>query len=800
MSCIIHIGFYTFIFSIAETFTRKAFGSHPQLWKIWNIHAASSWQIWGRTIAGYLIVPIDLIVALSIYIIAQKYFGWWVPAGVLTDPNILAEYAPWLSAFTTSFAAGFLEECLFRAVPLASAAIWGERFGKKKLFISMAFIIQIIIFGAAHANYATQPAYARIIELIIPSSIFGGLYLVFGLLPAILSHVTFDVFWFALPLFISHAPYAWINQILVLTLTLIPLFIIVYARLRTGSWYTLTGNFYNKSWKPSVGKSHTVIEDIQIILHKKISWFLLALTILSVLVTGIYIVQQKNNVPALCISRTEALSKAKEILEQRNIHLDCEWQALSLVKNDLQNFPDEHQYIWEQANDLYIPFLNSYLKPVYWEIRFVRFTGTQAQRAEEYQIALTDSGTPIRFKHIIPEDFTGKTISKEQARDIAEKSIQKEYNLSLSSLREISAQEKKHPARKDWLFTFVDTSYQKLTHDEPQISVLISGDTVSDITRFISIPEEWERLQNDKKTVTHIIKNIAFLLALIIFMTCLSFMIFYYAHFLSFSKFGIFFILFIMLNIFTLLNKWPAIKGSFNTAAPFNHQLFIAIGIPLVMSIIYAGIYSFVIQIILTSSRPHTSAKTMHVWLIGICCGVIVATFSGVSNFLQSTIKPFWADYSSLGSYLPIEIAINTFFSWLMLSCAFTVLIFCIEYVRKFKYNRFLLGGLFVVAFTALFSYISLTSRNIAWSLLQQIVLGILFWVLYEWYLHFDYALLGTFFAAYYSVFLIQQAWLNAYPLAPLSACGGAIIILIISWYWFKTINAKHAGMNNNLL
>jgi hypothetical protein len=105
-----------------------------------------------------------------------------------------------LTSIAISLQAGFWEECLFRAVPIAGAALLGRRFGKPWLWITAAMVVQAVIFGGGHANYPAQPAYARLVELIIPALGFGGLYLLFGLVPAIVLHFAFDVVWIALPL------------------------------------------------------------------------------------------------------------------------------------------------------------------------------------------------------------------------------------------------------------------------------------------------------------------------------------------------------------------------------------------------------------------------------------------------------------------------------------------------------------------------------------------------------------------------------------------------------------------------
>src|SRR5439155_15433387 len=118
-------------------------------------------------------------------------------------------------------------------------------------WIAAAFVLQALIFGAAHANYPAQPFYARLGELIIPSFTFGGIYLAFGLLPAIISHFIYDVIWFALPIFVSTAPGIMISKIAVLFFASMPLLIIFYARIRSKQCTMLSAHYLISSWKPS---------------------------------------------------------------------------------------------------------------------------------------------------------------------------------------------------------------------------------------------------------------------------------------------------------------------------------------------------------------------------------------------------------------------------------------------------------------------------------------------------------------------------------------------------------------------
>src|ERR1700694_2685132 len=103
----------------------------------------------------------------------NRYLGWWQPSEALTDPNVLGSALPALAPIGMALQAGFMEECLVRAVPLSSVALIGRRFGHRSLLIALALVLQAIVFGAAHANYPGFPAYSRLVELVISAFLLG---------------------------------------------------------------------------------------------------------------------------------------------------------------------------------------------------------------------------------------------------------------------------------------------------------------------------------------------------------------------------------------------------------------------------------------------------------------------------------------------------------------------------------------------------------------------------------------------------------------------------------------------------
>ncbi len=215
-------------FMAAEGLGRTAFPEHIQWWKIWSKKAGGSYTVIGQTVAGYLFAIIILAFDVFFYLTTTTHFGWWSPAGTLSDPNILATYFPWLDSIATSLQAGFWEESLFRAVPLAGIVLLTKGKKSRNFWIVLVLILQTLVFGAGHANYAQQPSYARVLEMVVPFTIMGIIYIYFGILPGVIAHYSVDVFWISLPLWVSSTPGIWVDRLLVLLFLFLPLFIVFY--------------------------------------------------------------------------------------------------------------------------------------------------------------------------------------------------------------------------------------------------------------------------------------------------------------------------------------------------------------------------------------------------------------------------------------------------------------------------------------------------------------------------------------------------------------------------------------------
>lgn len=779
------ITLFSCIFAAAESLTRKAFGHHPQFWRIWSRDAASSYEILGRTIAGYLLVGFHLAFVVFLYIFSLRYLGWWVPSDQLINPNILATYFPWLSSITFSLQAGFVEECTFRALPLAAAALLGNRYGKRSVWIGITFVLQALVFGAAHATYPTIPAYARLIELIGPSSLFGAVYLIYGLLPAIFSHIFFDLIWLSLPLFVSDAPYALIHQLFIIIAALIPVLIIIYALWYKQSLHSLASSFYNRNWLPAPENSTGEQLDESPILTGQITkrkqQVLIIGGILGALLFIFSMRSKKEDIAGLTISRTEALDKARSTLTAKGISLEG-WEVLAAAQTDLTNANiSQQKFVWQLGGkEIYHRLIGSYLLPPHWLIRFVKFNGTISERTEEYRVILTDNGTIQRITHKLPETAAGKALSEQEARILAHQELQKTYIHDLSHTQEISAHSKQLPARRDWHFTFADKQAFEHADGQARIALTIAGDEVVDNYRFIHLPEGWERTEHNAQETRSIVSMISALSAFIgiIFLVgIVRYRSFSYRYF-----FGSILILLLLLagNSANLLLQAIA---SFNTAEPFIMQLFIICAIGLVSLLCVSIFIGFITALGISSIRTYKtlSYKGMTFRLIQFsvvpCCAGLWALY----YYFAPQTMPAWGTYQYLSYSVPsIGIVIDLSLCYFLITgCTLFFLTSLATLQRRYRLRWF---SLFLVCFLTGFIAVGLFSSQTLLSLLliQSLVAGILIYII-KWSLpQHEVTIVPSIIGGLLFVFAITQEALNVGPIPGMLA--GLFIIGSLSY------------------
>ncbi len=785
------------IFICAEGLTRKAFGNQIQLWHLFRPSIASSYSILGYTVAGYLLVPIAIAYGVLFYLVTTHLFNWWIPSSALFNPNILATYFPWFQSITVSLQAGFVEECLFRAIPLACAALLGNRFGRRNWWIAGAFILQAIVFGAAHASYPTQPAYARLVELIGISALFGGIYLRFGLLMSIIVHFLYDVFWFALPIFVSTAPYALANKFVVALVAAVPLFIVLIARLRKGAWLTIPESFYNKAWhasetkkvEPQAPPSQTTRSAVPI----KQSYLFLIAGIVGIVAWSVFTPFGANS-PSFSTTRSDILSKSTLTLEEKQVN-DRTWYPLVYPLNQLEMLPNvfmQHRFIWQEGDkELYRSLLGKYLTTQQWVARFVIWDGTITERSEEHHFYFLSDGNLYRYAHKLPESAPGKSLSKEDAQQKALEVIEKQFNHTPEQLNEVSSVANKQPERLDWTITYASKTDYPLEKGEARIVVTIAGDEIVDTYQYIHVPEQWERTYTNKQLVSNNIIVFCVLIQFILLLLCALFAFTRWRIQINYVLFNVFIILSAIL-LFELINSWPLLLAQFNTSQPFTEQLFRAFGIQSIMVILRAAALTAMIVIATQIKTIYHGLSPSRSLTIGLSFGAIVAGSLALLKWFLPTLSPLWAYYLPLGSIIPFTNGISDqFLAYLSVTINLLLLLALFDTITNYWQQRKIVG---IILF-ALAGFIGaglMNAYNIPLFIATGITLAILFVIGYFVAARFDRSIIPIATGMYIILQLAQQALFNAYPYALFTNIAAIVIIAGVSWYWYKKLRDEN--------
>ena len=486
-------------FVIAESLTRRAFPEHIQLWKTWTMNVANSKRVLNDTIFAYLIVPIKLAIVGGFYLLMEKYFGFWSPASSMVDPNYLASIFPWYTGLAISLQAGFWEEMLFRALPIAAGVLIGQRYNMRFTGLVIAMIIQALIFGAGHANYPAQPSYARVIELFLPSIIvYGMIYLKLGVVFGAITHYLYDVVLFSLPIWYSSG--YMVDKFMTVLGGAIPLLVILYFRMKANRWSELDDNSLNKGFKPTPPaisdnkKTTTVIADNGSPLNKKI--LLGSILLVVIAMTTFKFNDSDVAIDSPTINREQAIHIAEDFLANQNITLPEGYQGYAMVT---ETYPAS-DFVWEElGSDTFKDLLGSYVLAPRWKVRFAKFDGEVEERAREVVVSVDFDGNPIRFYNKFPENEAGLSLSQADAKVIADKALSDHFNLSASDLSLVSAIESQKPERLDWTFTYAedkDVSYEGTQFEN---IITVAGDQLAGFSQSVNVPEEWGRMKRDRE-------------------------------------------------------------------------------------------------------------------------------------------------------------------------------------------------------------------------------------------------------------------------------------------------------------
>ncbi len=683
-------------FIAAEVITREAFSNKLQFLKVWSRKVAASSRIFKYTLLGMFLVALFVSYEIFFQMITDSLQGWWSPSRSLIDPNILSSYFPWLNPIARSLQAGFWEECLFRAIPIGGAYLLGRKFGKKKLWVFSALILQALIFGAAHANYAQQPAFARVFELFIPSIIFGLLYINFGLLPGIIMHFAYDAVLMSTPIFVSSGEGILLSKIIAVILIASPLLVVLYRRLKNRGWYSIKDKDLNKSWEPKIEARESAKTITKKMLPKNALKRFFILGVIGLLAWTFFGNFDKD-VPKLDVTRSRAIKTAQKTLEKNNIHLNDKWKIFTSIPAENNN---NDKFIWEKGNKrVYDKLMGEYLAQPRWQVRFAKFVGDVKERKEEYRVIISEDGKATKIQHIIPEHWKGAELTEKEARRIAENHIKEKLNIPLEMLESVKSSPQKRPNRRDWTFVYKNTNIYPLKTGEARVSVNIAGKKVNNTQKYVHIPEDWSREHRNIQNTKSLFGRVSNIILIIFFMIAIGLGIIKWKHD-KFNK-SLFIkssIVIFILNIGSLILGLPQTMVHFQTSQPFTAQMFVfnamnVIGLALVS--IGAG---FVLGYILNWTSIEKKLSFIKTSMLGLSVSAFTfGSYTIIKNFIPKSL-PAWPNLNILNTYSPLlENIISSVLGFILGSIILYLIVLTAEKLTNNWNTRKIIGVIYFI-------------------------------------------------------------------------------------------------------
>ncbi|HOW36345.1 MAG TPA: CPBP family intramembrane metalloprotease [Candidatus Omnitrophota bacterium] len=191
----LEVGIPVFILSVAilmpglagESLCREVF---PQKKKGGFLHylisTFCSRDILRLVFLGYVAFIILIGMQSLLFAWGQKSLGVWIEHSWLTQ--ISTSYFPFLAAFVIGFRASIIEEVTFRIFSIS----WIKKITKSTV---LAVIISSVIWGYGHSLYLVYPVWFRGFETTCMGIFLSVIYLAYGIIPAIVAHYAFNVFW-----------------------------------------------------------------------------------------------------------------------------------------------------------------------------------------------------------------------------------------------------------------------------------------------------------------------------------------------------------------------------------------------------------------------------------------------------------------------------------------------------------------------------------------------------------------------------------------------------------------------------
>ena len=480
----------------AEVATRRAFPSQLDWWKLWRYRGTR--EVAARVGGGYAVATIGFAYVALFYLVTRNLLGWWVPAEVLDDPNLIASPIPWMSGIAVSLNAGVWEETLFRALPLSLLSLWVGQRPTRRWWMAGGVIATALVFGFAHANYASWPPYSRGVEIFLDACFWGVLVITAGVLVTVIAHFTYDLVLFSLFATSGSAIEYRISAAIIALALLAPAIAVAWRWVRQRGLVSAPDYARFAAYVPGVTEDEIIV--VAPVAARAIGGQSRRLAVAAVVVAVVaaFVVPTPPTLgPAYSADRATVIHTADSLLRTSGGD-PATWHRLTITARDtLVSWPRflREYKVTSQAQR----FARTYVPPTWWTVRYVHTAGTAAERAEEWRVRVLPDGRALDVRHIIPDSAQRAGAPADSLRRTALSSLARS-GVNTATLQETEYREHALPARRDVNITYTDTAEKLPAGAVARAWVNFAGSEPLVVRRGVELPETFIRTDRDRTT------------------------------------------------------------------------------------------------------------------------------------------------------------------------------------------------------------------------------------------------------------------------------------------------------------
>ncbi len=416
-------------------------------------------------IVGYCFAAVHIAFLVAFYLLGRR-FGVWSPQDVQYS-DLLSTALPWIYPVALASMAGVSEEFWFRllAIPLLLRLLrvrW------------LAVIIPAFVWGFLHANYPQQPAWIRGVEVGLIGVAAGFIMLRFGIVATLVWHYTVDALLMGSFLFDAPTLFYRLNAVLLGLAVLTPLIVSITLYRRNRGFAVLEQpSAIGEDDRPAAVEDEAIgLEPLRPTWNPR--WLYAAAAVAGVLgliaaphIYGSWI-------------RVRVDRQTAETIARRSVPDENRWSVTTGFIANLD--ATEFEYLRRTAGIEAAERTVRERKPTaIWRTRFFR-----PLEKEEWRVYVDQSGAVIRRDHLLDERTPGDSLAVENARQKAEAA------LPAKGLVLVDSSEQHRDKRTDWSFEFEDPQFHA-GDAKARVSMELHGSEVSNLRRFLKLPEEWLR-------------------------------------------------------------------------------------------------------------------------------------------------------------------------------------------------------------------------------------------------------------------------------------------------------------------